>query len=492
MTLSLKEQKEAFVTGHGGTTPLENFLVCLISPVGIFVFNELRHVLLSEREDGDPGPKRRTHAVLVAVESSVILFPMAICQTSLLYPLGISLIILESVLGVLLFCRRMRASTTRASSGISKIHSREHEEAESKWKFHFLTAYRSSVSYLTFVAILAVDFRIFPRRFAKTETIGYGFMDLGAGSFIVAGGLVSSNARSIGISKQHGKEGALITSAMTRTAPLILLGFVRLITNKGIEYQEHASEYGTHWNFFFTLALVSLLAPLMRFDRLAGAKNQIILPALLMLAYQVALSCYGLQDYIESAPRHCLERNQFLCDFFASNREGLVGSVGYLAMFLIAEVIGNCCLWNCKREEARQRGMRLLLCSLVLWIIHFILVDVCDIPVSRRSTNSSFITWTLAHNVSLLFLIWLAFHSAEFRATTAQPSPILDAVNRHGLIVFVLANLMTGLVNITINTLESGDTVALFIIFGYLFSVGIVALFLDCILPSKEKKHKLS
>ena len=31
-----------------------------------------------------------------------------------------------------------------------------------------MTIYRSSLLYLTFVAILAVDFHVFPRRFAKT------------------------------------------------------------------------------------------------------------------------------------------------------------------------------------------------------------------------------------------------------------------------------------------------------------------------------------
>lgn len=40
--------------------------------------------------------------------------------------------------------------------------------------------------------------------------------------------------------------------------PLIVLGCARLVATWGVEYQEHVSEYGVHWNFFFTLAIVKV------------------------------------------------------------------------------------------------------------------------------------------------------------------------------------------------------------------------------------------
>ena len=40
-------------------------------------------------------------------------------------------------------------------------------------------------------------------------------------------------------------------------------GAARLCSAKTLDYQEHASEYGVHWNFFLTVAAVSMLMTLL-------------------------------------------------------------------------------------------------------------------------------------------------------------------------------------------------------------------------------------
>jgi len=468
---SVKEQKEAFVSGHTGTTPLELLLVCVSAPIGLFLFNELKQFVHVYNFRG----------ILVFIESIAILLPMAICQTEFLYPFGVTILICElfaaSILHLLRSCNVSKNFFHNVSEEMPK-------ETPSS-KLRYLTYYRSTVSYLTFVAILAVDFTIFPRSFAKTETYGYGLMDLGAGSFIVSAGLVSWYAKFKPVEPQ-----SLIKNTLLRCVPLTIMGFLRLLTTKGLDYQEHVSEYGVHWNFFFTLCVVSISSTVIRLLSIwLGFKLPTIQGIILLVLYQCFLlwgSASTWQDYIENAPRKCEtayekgREDQLVCDFFAANREGILGSIGYLIMYLVSEDLGRFCLTRQQQNGKNRQGGKLFLVTIVFWLLHWVSVSLLGIAVSRRSTNSSFILWTIAHNMTILLLTWLAFWISETKLEfNSQSSPIFEAVNRHGLIVFILANLMTGVINLSMNTLEATRNEALLVLFCYLVVVGAVALLVD-------------
>lgn len=59
----------------------------------------------------------------------------------------------------------------------------------------FLIWFRSSMMIGTVVAILAIDFPLFPRMYAKVETWGISLMDVGVGCFVVSSALVSQRVR---------------------------------------------------------------------------------------------------------------------------------------------------------------------------------------------------------------------------------------------------------------------------------------------------------
>ena len=334
---------------------------------------------------------------------------------------------------------------------------------------HFLTTYRSSMLYLTFVAILAVDFPFFPRRLAKTETHGYSLMDLGAASFVIAAGLVSSRSRG------NAHSSSPFSKTLYRSLPLFILGLLRLATHKGIDYQEHASEYGIHWNFNFTLALIPLFV---RFLPGPG----ITIPLVILSVYQVLLSHYGVQEWIETSPRTCasdIESNSpyfFWCHFFAANREGVLGCLGYSSLYMLGEWAGSLSLWA---KQSKVSLWMLCLPFLLFWRVLVLL----EIPVSRRSTNAAFCFWALLVNLPLLaFMQYL--HQVH-----QQVSAVSYAVNRHGLIAFVVANLLTGAVNLSINTLEANNGTACAILIAYITTLGVMCLVLDALMGPQEHKH---
>ena len=111
--------------------------------------------------------------------------------------------------------------------------------------------------------------------------------------------------------------------------PLAALGVSRLVVIKALGYQEHVSEYGVHWNFFATLFCVRLLVVPM--TRLLPARQALCLALLSLLLYQGMLSD-GLSDFILHAPRDTR---------FSMNREGVLGIIGFLTIYFIAEELGT-------------------------------------------------------------------------------------------------------------------------------------------------------
>ncbi|PNH09908.1 GPI-anchored wall transfer protein 1 [Tetrabaena socialis] len=165
----------------------------------------------------------------------------------------------------------------------------------------FVSAFRGALMASTAVCILAVDFTAFPRRLAKAEVYGTGLMDLGVGGVMLAAGLVSTAALPLGTN--DGGDGASSEgggAAAWRPAPLRqrlasglrgaaacwALGLGRLASTRAVDYQAHVGEYGVHWNFFHTIAVVALLGQAVALPphRLAAAA------AALTAAHQAALT----------------------------------------------------------------------------------------------------------------------------------------------------------------------------------------------------------
>jgi len=320
---------------------------------------------------------------------------------------------------------------------------------EGKYK-PFFSMYRTSMMVSTCIAILAVDFPIFPRRFAKTETYGTSVMDMGVGSFLLSNALVY---------RQTQKKN--FANLVLRIIPLLVLGFIRLLTVKGTDYQEHVTEYGVHWNFFFTLAIISLFAGMCNISETRGA----LYGLLLALGYQIVLGL-GLRNYILNAPRS---------DLLAENKEGVLSSIGYFALFLIGTQVGHIVLVD---RKAKRDGLNLVfslaLADGLLWITFFMMETYVE-PTSRRLVNSTYILSTLSQNMMTLCLLLLV--NLIVRQPARPWDGLIQAINRNQLFIFLLANLLVGLVNFSMKTLYTADLYAITVILLYMTLVcGVAAI----------------
>ena len=357
----------------------------------------------------------------------------------------------------------------------------------------FLTTYRGSLLVLTCLAILAVDFRLFPRRFAKVETWGTSMMDLGVGSFVFSAGIVA--ARPLLKERAEGRATPLaqrLVHSMRHSLPLLVLGIVRLISVKGLDYAEHVTEYGVHWNFFFTLGF---LPPFVAISQsvLKVVPSYAALALALGLIYQILLEFTSLKAFILTAPR---------TDLLSMNREGICSLVGYLAIFLAGQDMGMFILprnlnTSPNANNATQRTS--LLVRMGAWAatwttLYFFATHFkygAGLDVSRRLANLPYILWVAAYNSAQLLgfcfvetIFFPAFHTAtdfktEQEAYYAATSAVLRAYNRNGLALFLLANLMTGLVNMTVPTLDVGPAVGMGILVGYATIITATAVALD-------------
>jgi glucosaminylphosphatidylinositol acyltransferase len=482
--VSWRDLKVAHVSGHEGTTPQELVWIASVPPViGTACYVLALHTVQTSHR----WPYR---FVLLLLEVFSFFVPMILCQSVFLYPYGVGYLALMATAIPFLAL----AVNARRKSRTAKLQASDDSDAEndgyaldSGW-VAAMTLYRASLMVLTLIAILAVDFRAFPRRFAKTETAGHSLMDLGAASFVASAGFVSSRARRRRM--KRGENDLKATSSVrsgikwrARFLPVLVIGVVRLVTHRSIDYPEHSTEYGVHWNFMFTLAALYLITQ----GLFANGRPDVVLPVAIMTLYQLVLDA-GLQQWIETAPRTCARSHHVIGNLLVANREGLLGCVGYTCLFLLCEGIAFRHIWNPTSTSSRSSVWSFRLWSIFLMTLSLSLEQWGGVTVSRRSTNAWFLLWVLALNLVVLVAIHGAWERISRQLGTGTGELrmklpwILSAMNRHGFVVFVVANLLTGAINLSVNTLEVSNLAAMIILLLYMVVNGLLALVLEAIL----------
>ncbi|TKX25848.1 GPI-anchored wall transfer protein [Elsinoe australis] len=515
-----KRLKEAFVSDHYGSTVWEINKVLFVAPAAVLLWSMLQ----ARKKFFDPYTPLAYFADFL-INCGAILFATTIYSENPAVLNGL-------VLLPTLFIQLNHSSTAKSqktpkkpptdSNANKKDDDKKDDDKNADLEVidplpvkPFVTHYRGAMLVATCICILAVDFKVFPRRFAKTESLGTSLMDLGVGSFVFSAGLVSVKQQ---LKEENGDvpRASFISKFIGsfRTAiPLLILGFVRLYSVKKLDYAEHVTEYGVHWNFFFTLAaigpFVTLFHPLIRL--VPSYSIYAIIAYVITLFMEMLFTYSDLLSWVVFAPRD---------DFINANKEGIVSIPGYVAIYLTGQAIGLSILrrdqdpdaaeaendlWlaealggeeklkEMKRSHRQFAWINLAKYGVIFCILYYFHTGYYGprLVVSRRFANMAYCLWVAAFNTVQLWifctvesLFFPDLYQARHKVVEAErvkraTSKVLKAFNRNGLAIFLLANLLTGLVNMTMRTIEMGDIPAMAVLGGYSAVLTGTALALD-------------
>ncbi|KAL0946007.1 hypothetical protein HGRIS_012283 [Hohenbuehelia grisea] len=514
---SYKASKEAFVSDTTGTTLTHVNAVSAVALSSVALYSALQTRLPSSK------PIQFPIAFLILVipfllSATVLANSPIILSVVLLVPTGF-LILAPSRDASAALPASAEPSSRPEHSPTTPIPSNTRHKIE---PLPALTTYRAHMMLFTILCILAVDFPVFPRVLAKCETFGVSLMDIGVGAFVFSQGTVSAIPLIQDPSYLDEPISRKLPEVVRKILPVLFLGLVRVVLVKGTEYPEHVSEYGVHWNFFLTLGLLPVIQIMLH--------PFIAKVPLSLLGFGVAVAhqgslFFGLEDFVINAPR---------LNLVSANKEGIVSLGGYLAIHLLGLSTGTLILppspsWFRRRQEELSKRSRrrsdpgqkpalsrqpvvqrqndktateLFSYAVVWWVLLGILRFYgVGTDVSRRMANLPYVLWVAAYNVSFILgylLLDLYFFPTPLSvsiysptsklkvsvespafpiASSSQvhlvgnPPPLFEAINKNSLVIFLVANVVTGLVNLSMQTMYTSDFWAMVVLTVYSFTI---------------------
>jgi hypothetical protein len=282
-------------------------------------------------------------------------------------------------------------------------------------------------------------------------------MDTGVGFFVISNGMVVKTEVDKKVSFK------LVTKALISNIPLVILGFIRVFSIEKLDYQKHISEYGIHWNFFFTLAAVKFISSVLI---TLWPRRTLLMSITISIGYECLLGM-GLQEWaLSSSPRN---------DFITANREGILSLPGYISLYIASVYLGSKFMnkeQNCKSDI--QQTITIFYTFGFLFVTMLVCYNVFD--VSRRLMNITYVLWMMTLSVFYMGVLVIVETTLVtlfiIKNIGARVTPmIFDAVNYNGLLFFLLANIFTGIVNMTYKTLYIPTLMSLVILFLYMLSI---------------------
>ncbi|XP_063711114.1 phosphatidylinositol-glycan biosynthesis class W protein-like [Symsagittifera roscoffensis] len=322
---------------------------------------------------------------------------------------------------------------------------------------------KSILNIVTAICILGVDFHVFPRELAKVEWHGTGLMGVGVGSFVFFNAFTTNRQDNFNM--------------FMTTLFLMVIGIVRSLSVFLTGYHNHASEYGVHWNFFLTLSIVQII--LFFGEKSIGLKKIITLVASVCLVLQ-----YALVKWLGFFIQFMNDRSNVVL----ANIEGIVSLPGFLLIAAMGKVFGKLYLENFPNLKIESQvvftGAIIAMFLCVQFCVEFFVEAVC-----RPTANLSYELWMAVYNLDMiwsvicnLFIVSLVASLSNcnlaliygkcekcFTGGRVECGCLYTAVYKNQLLFFLLANLLTGAVNLSVDTLEVDNFIAIVICLAYMY-----------------------
>ncbi|UKK01475.2 hypothetical protein MACK_002289 [Theileria orientalis] len=271
------------------------------------------------------------------------------------------------------------------------------------------------------IVILGVDNINFNQFMRKTNYDGFSAMDIGAGFFVTQTGsstALSKRKKNVWIILK--KNIIILAIAIIRTISIALLGY-------GVDERE----YGTHWNFFYTLAITRIVLDLIH----TYCHKYVVraLPFVIVIVYELILILTGAVKKLPGLPRS---------NIIYANREGLLSIPNSISGALFVLLITKIAVSYYKEGKKFRSVLTYMFCSLSFFflanILYFAKLKSC------RSLN----------NMRYLFYVMFLYNFAlgsmvmfEILYPRYKENQIIDSVGKYPLMIYLIANVMTGCVN---------------------------------------------
>ena len=196
-----KTKKEEFISGHSGSEIHEIQLLLTVAVFCFFLFSKLINKISDHK-----------HILQFVPEFLILILPV-------IYSLMISnMNYLALFLAFLISVSFLLKPNNHQTPPIN---------------FDFITPYRAYLTLYTVICILAVDFKVFPRKYAKVETFGTSLMDIGVGCFIFSSGLVAGKR----LSDLNSNNFKKVIKTIRTSLVVITIGIIRTLVTKSVNYQ---------------------------------------------------------------------------------------------------------------------------------------------------------------------------------------------------------------------------------------------------------------